>query len=331
MMDPEKSAAIPLSIVTGYTKQWPGIWDTCDALREAEDSFDKSRCYLPVNAAVALWNENLIASDSIHIVPALAAWRKSKEVYVFDKDLAVALYEQVVDSKIPSNVLMSLPFYCVYIEAEPYRFFAYLDQDSQTKVWELRFSRLLGDGKASAYFLRIGNFTLKESIAEWVNNQPKVNFGQTFKMRQQLTDFDPYSDALNKKAIGEMLQLVLYICAENADVQQEESNVKTYHPSSGKPKDRYREVREWVVGARIGPSLRKQKSEVSGRTGTGSSSKKRPHIRRGHWHHYWTGRKPIQTLSLRWVAPFLVGNGDHAVRVHKVAVENPNSQGGDTR
>ena len=33
----------------------------------------------------------------------------------------------------------------------------------------------------------------------------------------------------------------------------------------------------------------------------------RPHTRRGHWHHYWTGTKDNRKLILKWTAPIFVG------------------------
>ena len=45
--------------------------------------------------------------------------------------------------------------------------------------------------------------------------------------------------------------------------------------------------------------------------GHGSSVGKRPHSRRGHYHHYWVGSKKDGTrrIILKWVAPMFI-NGD---------------------
>ena len=40
-------------------------------------------------------------------------------------------------------------------------------------------------------------------------------------------------------------------------------------------------------------------------TGTGTGRTVRPHIRRAHWHHYWTG-PGRKSLEVRWIQPTLV-------------------------
>lgn len=79
------------------------------------------------------------------------------------------------------------------------------------------------------------------------------------------------------------------------------------------------------MGFRTGSILRSRKvnyarsvsNNVNGRTPP------RPHLRRGHWHHYWTGPKicpESRNLVLRWVAPVAVGGADEnsPVVFHKI-------------
>lgn len=47
----------------------------------------------------------------------------------------------------------------------------------------------------------------------------------------------------------------------------------------------------------------------------------RPHIRRAHWHNFWTGPKDgDRKLVLKWLAPSFVGTNtdDTPVVIHKV-------------
>ncbi|MDR1660399.1 MAG: hypothetical protein LBR94_08720, partial [Desulfovibrio sp.] len=63
-----------------------------------------------------------------------------------------------------------------------------------------------------------------------------------------------------------------------------------------------------------------QAAESPPRHGTGESAPRRAHIRRAHWHGYWTGpRKPRPDIpeerqwrrfSYRWLHPMLVGGDD---------------------
>ena len=116
-----------------------------------------------------------------------------------------------------------------------------------------------------------------------------------------------------------LIQLVLYICAENKDVQENEEQKSISKPfNKEKPKDVFREIRKWDVGYRVGNVIRKanKTSESSSASehsnvGHGSSIGKRPHSRRGHYHHYWVGSKKDGTrrIILKWVAPMFI-NGD---------------------
>lgn len=81
--------------------------------------------------------------------------------------------------------------------------------------------------------------------------------------------------------------------------------------STAEVKDKYREVRKWDAGYYIGDALRKnsgghppyEKQPPQGGT-------KRPHMRRGHWHHFWRGKSDQKELVLHWVLPIFVNSTD---------------------
>lgn len=105
------------------------------------------------------------------------------------------------------------------------------------------------------------------------------------------------------------LQLVLYLCAQNADITPN-SEQTFYTRRSPVLKDRYAEIRKWNVGVRIGAAVRVHRSTANSQEKSGTAhASPRPHIRRGHWHHFWTGSKTGQNtrkLVLKWVAPTFV-------------------------
>ena len=71
-----------------------------------------------------------------------------------------------------------------------------------------------------------------------------------------------------------------------------------------------------VSGTSVSASVRRSRH--------GSHTAKRPHMRRGHWHHFWTG--PMDSaqdrkLVLKWLPPIFVGSsqdGEMPVTLHKV-------------
>lgn len=129
--------------------------------------------------------------------------------------------------------------------------------------------------------------------------------------------FDNRNDNIEELShfLRKVLQAILYVCAINADVEpNSEQKTVTKRSTTGVIRDRYAEIRKWDVGIRVGSAVRRfRQTKQTSSTDTarqGSHSPKRPHIRRGHWHHYWTGSKSDENarkLVLKWTAPIYVG------------------------
>ena len=121
------------------------------------------------------------------------------------------------------------------------------------------------------------------------------------------------------------MQVVLYILAQNAEIAPDEEQVTV--TKRGKTiKDKYSEIRKWDVGERIGAAIRQQKMKVSEDDSENTThNSPRPHMRRGHWHHFWTGPKnepENRLLVLRWLSPMVIAADleieDAPVVFHKV-------------
>jgi len=118
--------------------------------------------------------------------------------------------------------------------------------------------------------------------------------------------------------VEKMLQLVLYVCAANADIQKADPGRKTIKPKSIRDiKDKYREISRWDVGNNIVKKIRSQKkthtaasSPETDEKGNGDQTIHQsghyhvtPHVRKGHWQSYWVGKKDgseERKLVLRW-------------------------------
>lgn len=314
------SAQLPLSLVSRYSKEYPGIWDICQTMHDMPAEladWDKSRCYLPIGAALSIRLHYKLPVEAVYMLPALSSWRQWKEVYTFDPALEEMLYAQASDTKLPTAAIMQIPFPCIFISAVRYKFFAHLEYEQSGK-WELRFARIMADGSSRSYCLPLGDMTISESIAAVIDDAKRVQrdvlpINQVLQedMCSQIIKGCPeYSESTNADALSEMLQLYLYVCASNADIQQEPQNRKTYRPrSGGKVTDRYREVRKWDTGYYIGAKIRSASRASVPTSNPGTGSRKRTHIRRGHWHHFWKGSGDDRHLELQWVFPLVV-NGD---------------------
>jgi hypothetical protein len=113
-------------------------------------------------------------------------------------------------------------------------------------------------------------------------------------------------------AIAPMVSLLLYLCSESADYRRPPP------PKSKRNKQGERllaPVRPttWDVGARIGAALRRARDAEHEFSGEPSAAGTRPraHIRRAHWHTFWTGpRDGERTPLVKWLPPIPVNVDD---------------------
>ena len=249
-------------------------------------------------------------------------WRKHRVIYQIDASLAEVLLQQacrVEDAeKIPCELLTSLPYDCISVETPPFeistketnnkytmrftgRFFlsyqekTIMGYQSLMGVWEM------DEGKLSEFYIPIvPDGTIKDSIDA---------------LHSTLVEGMPEMDVTEDDAKVQLapvlfaMQIVLYLQAQNADVQRvpnkpkkKKSKTKSVVRKNSKP------PKVVYVGYRVGRILRDY-DEAAKSTSTGTGTPKRPHSRRGHWHHFWTGAKdkPAERrLVLQWVAPTMV-------------------------
>lgn len=133
-------------------------------------------------------------------------------------------------------------------------------------------------------------------------------------------EFECVSREALKGLIGLALQMILYTCSEEPDIEE-----RVIHKPLKEKNSAYRPrfVRQLTVGNTIGAQLnleyvawREAQDDVSVETGT------RPHLRRAHWHLVWKGSikhgrgAGHQTPELRWFPPCLV-NIDQGTVIEK--------------
>lgn len=122
-----------------------------------------------------------------------------------------------------------------------------------------------------------------------------------------------------------MLQLVLntlmYLQAINKDVKEYDASKETFKKpidKTTKPKNKFKEVRQYEVGYKISTDLKK--NYISKATGTkqgkGHGTPKSAHFRSAHWHRYWVGSGEGKKLIVKWLDGMYIGGKEEA----KVAV-----------
>lgn len=342
---------MPFKRLKWYNKNFPKIWDYCDILHNSNGelyTWDK-KCELPISASLAVmdcYSESEKIDTAIFPAEcaALYAWRKYKAIYNFDSDFAAELFEQAEDMEIPVDVLYSLPYPCIWIQAdENFGFYVWIEDDVHTHIKELRMlviDKDSGNEDFSNIILHLKQgWTIKDGIDSMMEacrkaqKNPDVIENERLYGKETLTESAiMLSGKYNYYVSSRLIQLVLYICAENKEItdnKQQKEITKRSKESETNPKDVFREVQKWDVGYRIGSAIRSYHN--SSGSNVGHSAEKirkerrasiRPHTRRGHYHHYWIGSVSdgSRRIVLKWIAPtYINGNASNVVpTIHQV-------------
>lgn len=322
----------PKQILKDIGREFPQAWQQVRGFRA-----DKGKtlpnwpdwCYIPIAAGMAIATQgdntrvyqSSFSKLSPAVITAAAAWRVSQGVYRFDADLYNALISQPLDGNVPSETLTRLPEYCVFIEtigatfqdAQVVGFWAHLESDANDGRMELRFVLMCEDGDNIPISIHLGNWTLEDGLSR-MQKESEKQAGFKFPKNDFIKDITP------------LVQLVIYLCAENLDMPRVPSHPSTRVRASGAI-DAPKEPRTWNVGERIGSAIRKYKnqevlSEVDKNSDKFSThTSPRPHVRRAHWATYWTGTKMDKQIPIiKWLPPIPVGINDNEepIVIHKV-------------
>ena len=124
-----------------------------------------------------------------------------------------------------------------------------------------------------------------------------------------------------QKWIMHALNLTLYLCSDGIECPASSNGV--HFPASPLPQKTKKgirlfppdKMRIWHIGGETGRIMREPRGSMSKDNPHGSPS---PHIRRAHWHGFWSGTikakpgiesKP-RRFDLRWMPPIPVGMKD---------------------
>lgn len=342
----KKEIYLPLLMLKKISEQYPKAWDQMEMFHSENGSPQLGSwpdwCYAPMSAALAVASEGYdlnklpidirMAMISVaQAIFAMAPWRLSKEVYVIDEDLKDLLFEQDGELDVPDEVLLQLPYPCFYVELPNtyYRadkihgFFVTLEYDVNNGDKELKPVFLTDDGNIFSYSIHIGAKTIEESV-DMLDKQALENTNGDKELKR-LALRAMQDSAETKIFLKQILQVILYILAQNAEITP--SSEQSFITKRGKTvKDKYSEIRKWDVGIRVGAAIRQQKAKEQSREKEYKESEHqspRPHMRRGHWHHFWTGPKAQQEerkLILKWLSPMAIAANpeDMPITFHEV-------------
>ncbi len=341
MIPPKPTPERLQSYLAEYGRRYPAAWRMFDIFR-ADRGKDLPNwpdwCYCPMAAAHAIVIDGFPTPDrlgDIGILAALAAWRPTKGIYRYDPDLFAALRNTTLEGDLPAGVLYHLPEWCVYIEAPAgacswgdwpiLGWFAHLEWDAAVRRTELR---LVVDTEARLIPMPI--HLTRPTLEECVREAMEEGCAQARKMGVSL-DLSACVDEV-AAPLAQLVSVTLYLCSVAADIADRRGKRdRPGNPEAVKTKRGMRTFpasnhTTWDVGYRIGAALRLAVGGKGSNTapGDGRHASPRPHIRRAHWHSYWTGphKGGRRKIVLKWLPPIPVGAGETIPTVHLVDPPN---------
>ncbi|WP_029001865.1 AcrVA2 family anti-CRISPR protein [Azohydromonas australica] len=311
----DKRTCRPREILLALGRRYTEAWKVCDEFRASKGARLPDWphwCYLPLPGMYAVVSNGqdaeLTPQQTLQVerLAALAAWRLTQGIYRFDPAVFEAVAHTPVTGDLPHEVLFRLPEWCVYVEtpglshgAQPlHGFFAHLDATLDTGAAQLRLL-LDAEDALDPLALPLGPWPLGESIARTLASTG--------------SDAVRHATAVAglRLVVEPLVSLLLYLCSQAAEIGD-----GSHRPGNPVPKKTKRGPRMfqaerptvWDVGVRLGAALRRAYQAQQLRDpGHDSLPGLKPHVRRAHWHGFWSGPKQgLRRFDLRWLPPVAV-------------------------
>ena len=316
----------PRKHVTRFGQLYPRAWRQVDHLRADREGLGgwPDWCFLPLAGSFAIVTGGRALPpgervEHVGILGALAAWRVTQGIYRFDPTVLDALWDTPVTGDIPTEVLHHLPEWCVYVAtpgktwngATLHGFFAHLEHDSNDGRTELRLVLDVtgADGDDLIVIpVHLGQGGVAEGVAAMMRESA----------RHQPIPSSVHGDVIEAVSgtVSPLVSLVLYLCSQAAEIRsgsgggRPPTRAKAVKTKKGMRLFPPEQPRSWEVGYRLGAALRKGMCGQGVETEhPGSHASPRPHVRRAHWHSFWTGRRDrpeVRSVVVKWLPPIPV-------------------------
>lgn len=317
----------PSDHLRAAAKLYPNAWKQVDMMRADRGQVLPDWpdwCFLPiagwysiVSAATGQDRLSVELVGDVGRLAALGTWRVSQGIYRFSAEVRESLTASAISGPIPSDVLLRLPQWCVYIDtpglgvevdgSQLHGFFAHLEADANDGHQELRLLLATEDALVPLP-LHIGDWTVAEALDRMVAESKRQ--AQVAGVVGDLVS--PVGRQLEElaDAVSPLVNLVLYLCSEEPEVvDPRHPGTQPGRPAAKKTKKGWRTFPPpaptvWEVGQDIARQIREAREY-----GGGHHKGPRPHIRKAHWHSFRVGpgRKHV---VLKWLAPIAVAMRD---------------------
>jgi hypothetical protein len=334
----------PVKLLAQIGSDFPAIWREHDRLRREVQATKKwpGWCYAPLGIA---WkcitlpqfggpsNVSMMDGSLATVVGALASWRLTKGIYLFDETAFDSLWDTRIEGNLPAELLQRLPEWCVYVafpkrrllpgglptrpDVWTYGFFGHVDIDLDGQMVlhlcvDYDHPEGSGGGVNSFTLALVGD--LNAACRQYIRAPLEAVADKHSWESAALLDT---ASRQERDLIRPLISILLWLCSAHPEIsgldplrgfrtKKTKKGIRTFGPD---------QPRVYEVAYRIGAALRLDREAMArGGQGDGSHASPRPHIRRAHWHAFWTGPRAApgkeqpteRKLILKWIAPIAV-------------------------
>lgn len=218
-----------------------------------------------------------------------SSWSITQGVYGFDETIYDELCKTEFKGEIPVDVLYRIPEWGVYIKTPNLSY-------SGKKLYGIWVSVL--EFHSGSYLC----------IIQHLENDNIFPMMLQLCKGERIEDLEMSGSLYDEKIYRILLSLILYICTDEPEIEHKGVRFTQFSRPQKKIKGRLtyfpaKKVTKYTVGSETGRLIREANTSNGNATGT----EKSPHIRKAHWHGYWTGpRKGEQQFSYKWLPPIPV-------------------------
>ena len=298
----ESIEILPLNMVDFFENNYPGCWNMIGFnladIKSNSVNYGHYRNGLKILfEKYNIWDDLKRLATSLTLL-MIAVWRKNKQIFCFDKEILKDFCNQEINFDMSPELFEQLPYPCIYIDVDGI--------SGVEGFWVMKCSDDLGnkslcinfvvsDAFMSLILLTVnGASTINDIIKNFFDSQREI------KMKKKKN--------IMRERLKLALQCLLYICAANAEIEEDPIQKKRYRAPSSEQfiKDKVREVKKWNCGKKeskiiysdFGSYPRIVTDMKENHIRNVKSSPKRCHVRRSHWHHYWTGSSKDGTRKM---------------------------------
>ena len=280
--------------------------------------------------SLELYHSNLtVYTDIIFYAASLENWYKTKQVFKFNYDFFEELKETNFISLLKDNktIFEYLQYKNFYIDCSNLNFSINVSYDGKLnsdinkseKIKGILISyyndydkinneeRFKSDSKEDEKYY-LDNYFRFITIS-LINERKYPSFGSVLNLSQMKIASEDYIKDLDNKCKDNyvsryILNILYYLCSENREVVLSKNKIPTHTIKNKKEKKDTKEIKMWDVGFRIGAAIHNYNKYVKLNESetSGIGSKKRPHVRKAHWHRY----KTKDGYILKWLHPIFV-------------------------